>query len=76
MISITRPTGMKLRDWADQICLDLDRFGPIGRMVNDDWQGWAIQLLSLVGLGGYTIANPYQFTDWRDWANRLCGDLS
>lgn len=76
MKAITRPANMKLQDWADQVSLDLDRFGPIGKIVNDDWQSWGVQLMSLVGLGGYTIASPYQFSDWKEWANRLCGDLS
>ena len=67
---------MTLQDWADQVTLDLDRYGPIGRIVNGDWKAWGIQLVSLMGLGGYTIADPYQFENWADWANRLCGDLT
>lgn len=75
-VTITRPTGLTMRDWCDQVTLDLDRFGSIGRIVKDDWQAWGIQLVSLMGLGGYVIASPYQFKNWLDWANRLCGDLA
>ena len=65
-----------MRDWADQVTLDLDRYGPIGRIVGDNWQAWGVQLLSFVSLGSYTLPDPYQFTDWLEWANRLCGELS
>ena len=31
-IQVTLPTGMGLRDWADQIALDLDPYGAFGRL--------------------------------------------
>jgi hypothetical protein len=76
-MTVTLPTGMKLRDWADQICLDLDQFGPFSKMIDETkWQDWAVQFLAPLGLGGYNIANPYNFKEWKLWAEYMCGDLS
>ena len=71
-VRITIPTGLSLRDWADQISLDLDAFGAFGRLdVEENWQNWAMQFLNNTSLKeNYPI--PYQFTDWREWAERFC----
>lgn len=71
MTAITRPTGMELRDWADQVVLDLDRYGAFGRLENEaEWRDWAVQFLNNTTLGR-NPPNPYQFADWREWAERL-----
>ena len=70
---ITLPDNMELADWADQLVLNLD--GAIGCLTDlVHWQDWAAQLLNIPSLLG-NLPNPYQFTDWRDWANRLCGAM-
>ncbi len=71
---ITRPTGLGLADWTTQVSLDLDSFGVVGRMVNDDWQAWGSQLLNNVAIGG-SLPSPYGFNSWQEWAERLCGVL-
>jgi hypothetical protein len=77
MIIITRPTGMKLRDWADQISMDLDEYGIFGKLMDDNkWQDWGVQLLAPMSLGGFNIPSPYQFDDWKEWAERVCGELA
>ena len=77
MINITRPTGMKLRDWADQISMDLDTYGIFGKLMDDNkWQDWGVQLLAPLSLGGFNIPSPYQFGDWKEWAERVCGELA
>lgn len=74
---ITRPTYMKLRDWADQVVYDLDEVGPFGKLMDDNrWQDWGVQLLAPLSLGGYNIPSPYQFDDWQVWAERVCGELA
>lgn len=64
--------NMNLRDWADQISLDLDSFGAFGRL-NDEgkWQDWAMQFINNTSLNE-NIPNPYNFQEWRDWAERFC----
>jgi len=72
VIRITLPTYMGLRDWADQITLDLDAYGAFGRLDNvDDWQNWAIQFLNIMSLKE-NFPSPYLFDDWREWAERFC----
>lgn len=73
---ITRPTGLSLTDWANQIALDLDSYGAIGRLVDETkWQDWAAQLFYLTGLPP-NLPQPYGFNDWSDWAERLCQVLA
>lgn len=62
---------MALRDWADQIVLDLETYGAFGRLDDDArWQDWALQFFNNTTLGR-NLPNPYQFTDWREWAERF-----
>lgn len=71
-IRITAPTGMELRDWADQIALDLDSYGALGRLDDvENWQNWAMQFLNNTTLGR-NFPLPYDFEDWREWAERFC----
>ena len=71
-IRITSPTNMGLRDWADQIALDLDSYGTFGRLDEiDNWQNWAMQFLNNTSLGR-NFPLPYDFDDWREWAERFC----
>jgi len=71
-IRVTLPTGMGLRDWADQINLDLDPFGAFGRLdVETNWQNWAMQFLNNMALKE-NFPVPYSFDDWREWAERFC----
>jgi len=76
MISITRPTYMNLRDWADQIALDLNPYGVVGRLDDEsNWQNWAVQFLNNTTLGR-NLPLPYDFDDWRDWAELLARSLA
>jgi hypothetical protein len=57
-LKVTIPTGMVLRDWADQITLDLDPYGAFGRLdVETNWQNWAMQFLNNMTLKE-NIPNP------------------
>lgn len=68
----TLPTGMKLQDWADQIALDLDPYGTFGRLDDvNQWQNWAMQFLNNMTLKE-NIPIPYQYENWREWAERFC----
>ena len=74
-LRVTLPTGMQLRDWADQIALDLDSYGTFGRLDDEtQWQNWAMQFLNNMSLGE-SIPLPYSFENWRDWAERFCQSL-
>lgn len=69
---ITYPYGMELRDWADQIALDLDPYGAFGRLdVESNWQNWGMQFINNMTLRE-NFPVPYDYTDWREWAERVC----
>lgn len=71
-VRLTLPTGMQLQDWADQVSLDLDSYGALGRLDDpNDWQNWAMQFLNNTTLGR-NLPLPYDFADWREWAERFC----
>lgn len=64
-------------DWADQIVMDLDTFGPFGKLLNEKkWQDWGVQLLAPLSLSGFNVPSPYQYDDWQLWAQRVCGELA
>jgi len=69
---ITQPFMMTLSDWADQIVLDLDKYGPLIRLDDPEkWQDWAIQFCVISGLSQKNTPNPYQYDDWQKWAERM-----
>lgn len=73
---LTRPHGMSLTDWADCAVLDLDLYGTFGKLMSEsDWQNWGVQFLNNTSLGR-NLPNPYNFTTWREWAERMCESLA
>lgn len=75
-ITTTLPVGIELRDWADQITLDLDPYGTFGRLDDEDkWQDWAMQFLNNTTLKN-NFPVPYNFDNWKDWAERFCQVLA
>jgi hypothetical protein len=73
---LTMPTNMDLIDWASQVALDMDPYGAIGKLDNPDlWQDWGMQFLNNTTIGR-NLPIPYQFTDWKEWAERLVGALT
>jgi hypothetical protein len=76
MISVTRPQGLHLTDWADCICQDLDPYGSFGRLLEEkQWQSWAMQFFNNTTLGR-NLPDPAPYTDWRMWAERFVQGLS
>ena len=74
---ITLPVIIGLRDWADQICLDLDQYGPIPQLENEaEWQNWATSFCVISGISQKNPPNPIHFTDWREWASRFAQVMS
>ena len=76
MSQLTRPYGMRLIDWADQVVRDLEPYGTAGRLLNEEeWQDWGVQFLNNTTLGR-NLPNPYNFSTWREWAERMCEVLA
>lgn len=59
-------------EWTDRMIPTLDQDIQMGRLFsNDDWQTWAAGLLSFNKFARLAIPNPYQFSDWKEWAMRF-----
>lgn len=59
-------------EWSDYMNPSLEVYGPVGRVFSeDDWQKWGAALLSLPGIAARGAPNPYQFSDWKEWATRF-----
>lgn len=65
------PQNMSLRDWADSVILAVDNAWSFGRLDDEKhWQDWAAAFVRAPGFAPQVVPNPYEFTDWRDWAMR------
>ena len=63
------PVGMTLREFADGVSFTTPDAWPIPRLDDEEhWQSWATVLLRAYGTQG--VPNPYEFSDWREWAQR------
>jgi hypothetical protein len=61
-----------LRDWADQIVLDLSTYGVLSRLDDEDkWQDWGLQFCAISGLSQKNVPNTFSYADWREWAQRF-----
>ena len=71
---ITQPAIMGLRDWADQINMDLSTYGVLMRLDDETkWQEWGQQFCVISGLSQKNVPDPFFYTDWREWAQRFVG---
>lgn len=73
-MTVVDPRGIKnVVEWADYMFPTLEQYGGVAsRLLNeDDWQRWGAGLLALSGIAQVGAPNPYQFTDWREWAMRF-----
>jgi len=66
---IIDPTSMTVIEWTDAMAFLLDS-PPQKLMREDEWQEWA-EDLDVGGEDGLNLPNPWQFTDWREWAMRF-----
>ena len=63
------PYGMTLRDWADAVVLLTEPAWSLGRLDDEsDWQNWAVGLVRASPVSQRAPPNPFQFNDWREWA--------
>lgn len=78
MISgIPSPSNMSALDWTDQLSSALAQYGPFRKLEDpEQWKSWGASLLAPVALGGYVLADPYQFVEWREWADSVFRELS
>ena len=74
MIGIN-PYGMDVIEWTDRInpiLINSGSGGFIGRLDDPDkWRDWARSVILINTTWQATAPNPYQFSDWRRWAERF-----
>lgn len=76
-INLTLPINMTLRDWADAATYDLLPYAIPQTMLNElEWQNWAAGIVGSPKLSGNNPPNPYQFSNWQEWATRFCNALA
>lgn len=65
------PKGLSLQEWADAVIATTVVAEPLGRLDDESqWQDWAVGLVRAPGLVQRVLPDPYQFSDWREWAER------
>ncbi|MFN8994255.1 MAG: hypothetical protein ACK5X3_11430 [Pseudomonadota bacterium] len=66
------PRNMSLTDWADSVILAVSDAWSFGRLEDESrWQDWAIGFVRASRFTQQVVPDPYQFADWRDWAERV-----
>jgi len=71
MINISDPrTAVSFEEWADDNHDTLADYGYLPK-AGDDWLDWSSAVMLMGALTVFNIPDPYQFTDWREWAIRL-----
>jgi hypothetical protein len=66
------PVNMSLTEWADAVMLTVADTWSFGRLDDENkWQDWAVGFVRAPSLAQRVLPDPYQFTDWRDWAQRV-----
>jgi len=72
MSLLTDPRFHKLQDWADYTVFDLEKYGPIARLENEnEWQNWGAGIIGINGISQQNPPSPYGYADWREWAYRF-----
>lgn len=66
------PTNMTFQNWGDGVYLALSLPFSFGATPpEEDWRSWAVGFVRAPGLAQRVLPDPYQFTDWREWAMRV-----
>lgn len=63
------PRNMTLTQWADAVILTVGDAWSFGRL-NDEalWRDWAVAFLRATNSSPRNPPDPYQFSDWKQWA--------
>jgi len=58
--------------WTDYTAENLWSWGTIPKLLDPArWQEWGAAVLGLGTLSGINLPNPYNFSDWQEWAQRF-----
>jgi hypothetical protein len=76
-MQIPNPYGMDVLDWASATVYSLTNYVNIAPLEDpSQWQSWGQLLVNSPTLGLLAPPNPYDFTDWVPWAQRVSDALA
>jgi len=65
------PKHMTLTQWADAVILTVTDVWSFGKLTDENkWQDWAKGFVAANGYSQRNMPDPYQFADWKEWAQR------
>lgn len=65
------PRFMELPEWAAAAMLATDAGSEVGQLIDpDNWQQWAVGFVRAPKFAQRVLPDPFQFSDWREWAMR------
>lgn len=71
------PVNMTVIEWANQMTNEVSQFGDIIKLENpEDWQFWALSVILSNEQWEAVIPNPFNYTDWREWAELFIGNVT
>ncbi len=66
------PRGLSVTDWCDAMVLQLDPYGTTPRLDDSsEWQDWASEVVQFSGIDKQSPPDPFDFTNWGEWAMRF-----
>lgn len=71
-MQIPDPHYMELAEWANGTVYALGEYTSLIQFFpNMDWREWGMQFNNNPTLGQLNPPNPYDFSDWKPWAEQL-----
>lgn len=64
------PRGMTVIQWTDRMAETLP-FPTLRLLEEDDWRGWARNLIQYPSVSKFNPPDPEFFIDWQTWAERF-----
>lgn len=66
------PIGLTLTQWADAVIITVDDAWLFGKLESEErWRDWAVGFTRAPSFANKLVPDPYQFSNWRDWAERV-----
>jgi hypothetical protein len=75
-VDFPAPGGMDLNTWADAAIAAIINYPDAWPLVGSDWQAWGMLFFTDPYLSRLDPPNPYDFTEWQPWGERLSDTMS
>lgn len=69
---IFQPEGYTAADWCNSMIDEVSQFGQAPTIRDDDeWQDWALAVLSFPGIAAFNPPSPLEYDNWIDWVHNF-----